>query len=57
MAKDAPRIEKPCEQCKEPMYCTANRKICSVCRKENEKQYKRQKKEQHEQKSNHQTQD
>jgi len=41
MAKDAPRIEKPCEQCKNPMYCTAQRKICSKCRRENEKIGKR----------------
>ena len=37
MANDATRIEKPCEQCGKPMYCTPLRKICTKCKKENNK--------------------
>ncbi len=43
MAKDAPRIEKPCRVCGDPMYCTPKREVCSVCRREREKMYKREK--------------
>jgi hypothetical protein len=43
MAKDAPRIEKPCRVCGEIMYCTPRREVCSKCRREKEKMYKREK--------------
>ena len=43
MAKDAPRIEKPCRECGKPMECTPKREVCSVCRREKEKLYKREK--------------
>ena len=41
-------IEKPCSVCGKPMECTSTRKVCSVCRREKEKVYKREKR--HEQK-------
>ena len=43
MAKDAPRIEKPCRVCGKPMECTPKRTVCSVCRREKEKTYKMEK--------------
>ena len=36
-------IEKPCRECGKPMECTPRREVCSVCRREKEKMYKREK--------------
>lgn len=41
MAKDAPRIEKPCRVCGDPMYCTPRREVCSKCRRIKERDGKR----------------
>jgi hypothetical protein len=41
MAKDAPRIEKPCRVCGEIMYCTPRREVCSKCRRIAERDGKR----------------
>jgi hypothetical protein len=41
MAKDAPRIEKPCRVCGEIMYCTPRREVCSKCRRIAERDAKR----------------
>ena len=41
MAKDAPRIEKPCRVCGEIMYCTPRREVCSKCRRIAEREGKR----------------
>jgi hypothetical protein len=41
MAKDAPRIEKPCEVCGDIMYCTPRREVCSKCRRAKERDGKR----------------
>lgn len=37
---------KPCRECGKPMECTPKREVCSVCRREKEKMYKRNKNEQ-----------
>lgn len=37
---------KPCRECGKPMECTPKREVCSVCRREREKMYKRIKNEQ-----------
>lgn len=34
---------KPCRECGKPMECTSKREVCSVCRREKEKMYKREK--------------
>jgi len=41
MAKDAPRIEKPCRVCGDIMYCTPRREVCSKCRRAKERDGKR----------------
>jgi hypothetical protein len=41
MAKDAPRIEKPCRVCGDIMYCTPRREVCSKCRRIAERDGKR----------------
>jgi DNA modification methylase len=41
MAKDAPRIEKQCRVCGEIMFCTLQREVCSRCRREKERDAKR----------------
>jgi len=41
MAKDAPRIEKPCRDCGAMMYCTPRREVCSKCRRIAERDAKR----------------
>lgn len=40
---EAKQIIKPCEVCGETMECTPRREVCSVCRREREKMYKREK--------------
>jgi hypothetical protein len=37
----APLTIKPCRECGKPMECTPKREVCSVCRREKEKMYKR----------------
>jgi hypothetical protein len=39
----APLTIKPCRECGKPMECTSTRKVCSLCRREKEKMYKREK--------------
>jgi len=41
MAKDAPRVERPCRVCGDIMYCTPRREVCSKCRRAKERDGKR----------------
>lgn len=34
---DAPRVEKPCRDCGEMMFCTPKREVCSKCRRKKER--------------------
>jgi len=36
-------VQRNCIYCGKPMECTPKREVCSVCRREKEKMYKREK--------------